>query len=74
MQISDREKQGLTHLLQSPDWKIVEHLIEMICDEIDQSPRVGESQWDTIVNAIGSDYQKRGMRTLVQKIYEIAGR
>ena len=70
--ITDQQRILLKHLIFSPEWKAVEQLIEILCDEIKNRPRIMDNEWETVKKTIGYDGEERGIRGLVQKIIDEA--
>lgn len=70
--ITDQQKILFKRLMFSPEWKAVENLVEVICDEIHNRPKVGDSEWETLKKTVGYDGEERGIRGLIGRIVDEA--
>lgn len=72
--ISDQERQQLKALIQDPKFRVVESIAQDLCDKINSEPVVAETEWETLKKAIGNDEEVRGIKRLIQTLYDEAGR
>ena len=70
--ITDQQRILLKRLIFSPEWNALEYLVEILCDEIKNRPKIMDNEWETIKKTIGYDGEERGMRGLMQKIIDEA--
>lgn len=70
--ITDPQRILLKRLLISPEWKALEQLVEVICEEIKNRPKISDNEWETIKKTIGYDGEERGIRGFIQKIIDEA--
>ena len=72
VELTEQEKVQLKNLLFSPQLKVLEHLIALITDELRSRSKVGDDEWQTICKAVGDDGEERGLKRLLQEVYNFA--
>ena len=70
--ITEQQRILLKRLMFSPEWKAVEHLIEIICDEIKRRPRVSASEWETLKKTIAYEAEEQGLHGILGRIVDEA--
>ena len=70
--ISDRDKQNLKQLIFSPQWKLVEQIVEMIIQDIRGRSKITDSEWETIKKILTDEGEEIGLRRLLQQINDYA--
>lgn len=66
------EQSQIKTLLQSPQWRTVELLVNAFCDKISYDSVVRESEWDTIKTALINEGKVRGIKEFIQEMYNQA--
>ena len=72
--ISDQSRVLLKRLVFSPEWRVVEQIVEIIRNEIKSQPIVSDTEWETLKNAIGAEKEERGIIRLMQRINDEASK
>ena len=70
--ITNAERQQLRQVLQMPQWKTVERLAELLISQIQEQPAIAETQWMTLQNLLSREGEVRGIRRLIQEMYNQA--
>lgn len=72
MAISDRDKQNLKQLIFSPQWKVVEQVVEMMCQDIRGRSKITDTEWETLKKILTDEGEERGIKRLMQQINDYA--
>lgn len=69
MSLAKTERAQLRQLMQQPQWRAFEHLVEEFVAKIKDESIVQDSEWDTLKKALMNEGQARGIRNLIQETY-----
>ena len=72
MNLTQGEKIQIRQILQSSMWPTAERLANLIIDQIKEQPSLDETEWKTLQNVLTREGEVRGIRRLIQGMYEIA--
>lgn len=64
-----QEKGQIRQIIQMPQWRIIEQLVNDKIAKIKSDSIVGDTEWDTVKAALINEGQERGIRSLLQDIY-----
>lgn len=70
--ISNTEKSQIKQLLQDPKWQTVERFVEVVIEHIKENSPLRETNDETLREFLIQEGQIRGIRTFINKLYEIA--
>ena len=70
--INQNEKSQIKALLQSPQWKTVEQVANELCDKVAYDSKVRDTEWDTLKTTLIDEGQVRGIKRLIQELYNLA--
>jgi len=71
--IGNQDKSILKQLVQSPQWSVIEHLANEVCVKLEGESSVHDSEWETLKATLLKEGKVRGIRHLLQEIYNYAG-
>lgn len=69
MSLDKSEKSQLKQLMQMPQWKALDKLIQELIHKARDGKVAGESEWDTIRNTLTNEGRERGLTELIQELY-----
>lgn len=70
--MTNPERQQIRQLLQDPRFAAVEHLVEELINKIRDQTMIDDTEWGTIRRILTIEGEARGIRRLVQEMYEQA--
>ena len=70
--ISKIESQQVKSLLQDPRWRTIERIVDLYSDRVQNESSMRDSQWETVRETILKEGRTRGVRELIQELYDIA--
>ena len=70
--ISIIESQQVKSLLQDPRWRTIERIVDLYSDRVQNESSMRDSQWETVRETILKEGRTRGVRELIQELYDIA--
>lgn len=70
--MNERQQQFLRRLVTEPDWETIKQLAEELIREIQESPKLSRSAWQTLQKTAFDEGQVQGIRKFVQTIMEEA--
>ena len=68
--MTEQEKKALLRLMQSPDFRVLESVIESMCQDIQSREKTRDTEWETLKNVLMDEGQVRGLRQLITSIME----
>lgn len=71
--LTEKERSQLLSLLQTPQWGAVEAVANNLCDKLAYDSTIRASEWDTLSETLLKEGQIRGIRRLLQELYNHAG-
>lgn len=72
--ITKQERAQIKILIQDPKFRVVEDLANLLCDKIAYESSVKESQWETLKTTCEQEGKIRGIKQLIQELYEEANK
>ena len=70
--LNNQEKSQIKALLQSSHWAMVERLAELVIKDIEDTPLIRDSQWETTKATFEKEYQVKGIRHFLSEFYNSA--
>ena len=67
--MTPQEKSQLKAILTSPQWKIVEHLAEIMRDEIKEDSGIRDDEFSTLKTVILNEGKREGIKEFIQRLY-----
>lgn len=67
--LSKTEKAQIVRLMQSAEWKCVEHLVHNLVEKWKDEQVIHETEWDTIKATLEREGRIRGLQLFSQEIY-----
>lgn len=61
------QKQQLRQLMQSPQWKAFEQLVEEMCAKLESTSNLQDTEWETLKSVCLNEGRVRGIRELIQE-------
>jgi hypothetical protein len=68
----DIEKAFVKGLVQSTQWKVIEHYAEELIKKIKEEPKIKDNEWDTLKTTLQDEGRIQGIRQFIQELFNIA--
>jgi len=72
--ITKNERAQLKALIQDPKFRTLERMADLLCDKIAYESSVRESEWETLKTTVEQEGKVRGIKQLIQELYEEANK
>ncbi len=70
--IDNKERQQIRELISDPKFRVVEKIANDICDKIKEDSAIKDTQWETLKFMLTQEGEMRGIRRLIQALYNLA--
>jgi hypothetical protein len=67
--LTQQEKSQIRGILQSPQWKTIERLADLVCTNIKNDSPLRDTQWETLRVLLSQEGQIQGIRTFIREAY-----
>jgi hypothetical protein len=67
--ITQGERQQIQQILSSPQWATIERVGNLLIEQIKEQPTIDKTQWQTLQNILIREGEVRGIRRLLQELY-----
>lgn len=70
--ITNAERSQIRQILQAPQWRTVERVIEDFIIQLQSDSSVKDTEWETLRETLIKEGRVQGMRLVISKLYEEA--